>query len=187
MEKLEVRYLANRENNLLFSLFSDYRDADAAHTEEDAALLRAAVEGIQSLNRRHGEGRFLLFHRERTWSDSEQRFIGWERKRGKLEELNGLLAGTRPRGSPDLVRAGRPESLADVRFVITLDSDTQLPLGAARRMIETIAHPLNQPRFDSAGQGAARQLHDHPAARHPFPAELQRNAFQPALCGRRGD
>ena len=152
VEKLEVRYLANRENNLLFSLFTDYRDADAAHRDEDAELLRAAVEGIESLNRRHEDGRFLLFHRERTWSDSEQKFIGWERKRGKLEELNGLIAGTRPQGSPDLVRAGRPESLANVRFVITLDSDTQLPLGAARRMIETIAHPLNQPRFDSAGR-----------------------------------
>ena len=152
VEKLEVRYLANRENNLLFSLFTDYRDADEEHREDDAELLRVAVESIESLNRRYGAGHFFLFHRERRWCESERKFIGWERKRGKLEELNGLLAGTRPEGSPELVYVGDRGALAAVRFVITLDSDTQLPPGTARRMIETLAHPLNQPRFDEAGK-----------------------------------
>jgi cyclic beta-1,2-glucan synthetase len=151
VEKLEVRSLANKERNLLFGLFADYRDADNAQGEDDAQLLRAAEEGIEALNQRHGGVPFLLFHRERTWSESEQKFIGWERKRGKLEELNGLIAGSRPEGAPNLVRVGDPAALRDVRFVITLDSDTQLPPGAARRMIETLAHPLNQPRFDEAG------------------------------------
>jgi cyclic beta-1,2-glucan synthetase len=151
VEKLEVRYLANREDNLLFSLFTDYRDADAARSKDDARLLKKAIEDIESLNRRYGDGRFLLFHRERTWSESEQKFIGWERKRGKLEELNGLIAGTRPKEAPNLVHAGNGDTLTSVRFVITLDSDTQLPPGSARRMIETLAHPLNQPRFDEAG------------------------------------
>jgi cyclic beta-1,2-glucan synthetase len=151
-EKLEVRYLANKEPNLLFSLFTDYRDADHAHREEDVLLLRAAAESMEALNLRHGEGRFLLFHRERAWSESEQKFIGWERKRGKLEELNGLIAGSRPEDPAGMVRVGNPAALRNVRFVITLDSDTQLPPGAARRLIETLAHPLNQPRFDQAGR-----------------------------------
>jgi cyclic beta-1,2-glucan glucanotransferase len=154
-EKLEVRYLASRERNLLFSLFTDYRDAEHAHREGDAQLLQAAVEGIEGLNQRYGDGRFLLFHRERAWSESEQKFIGWERKRGKLEELNGLISGSLPEQSAGLVRVGNPAALRNIRFVLTLDSDTQLPPGAARRMIETLAHPLNQPRFDQEGRVAA--------------------------------
>jgi cyclic beta-1,2-glucan synthetase len=151
VHKLEIRYLANREDNLLFGLFSDYTDSKQAHDEEDEHLLQAAVEGIGALNHRYGGERFFLFHRERTWSESEQAFIGWERKRGKLEELNGLLDGTRPEEADRLVHVGDPRHLSDVRFVITLDSDTQLPHDTARRLIETIAHPLNQPRFDYEG------------------------------------
>ncbi len=152
VEKLEIRYLANKETNLLFSLFSDYIDADALSLEGDSLLLKDAREQIEALNQRHGSGRFFLFHRERSWSDSEQRFIGWERKRGKLEELNRLIEGTRPEDAPALVSVGNPDHLANVRFIITLDSDTQLPHGTARRMVETLAHPLNQPRFDGTGR-----------------------------------
>ena len=151
VEKLEIRYLANKEDNLLFSLFTDYTDAASATREDDARLLLSAVAALAELNLRHPGGRFFLFHRERTWSESEQKFIGWERKRGKLEELNGLIDGTRPEGAAGLVHLGDPDRLTDVRFVITLDSDTQLPHGTARRLIETLAHPLNQPRFDEKG------------------------------------
>jgi cyclic beta-1,2-glucan synthetase len=150
--KLEIRYLANREDNLLFGLFADYTDWESAHREEDDTLLQAAVSGLENLNRRYAGERFFLLHRERTWSESEQKHIGWERKRGKLEDLNRLIDGTRPESAGRLVRVGRPERLADVRFIITLDSDTQLPSGTARRMIETLAHPLNQPRFDAEGR-----------------------------------
>ena len=155
VEKLEIRYLANKEHNLLFSLFTDYRDADHASSDADARLLRGMVERLEGLNQRHGDARFFLLHRERGWSASEQKFIGWERKRGKLEELNRLITGSGPAESEDLVRVGNPSALRNVRFVITLDSDTQLPPGAARRMIETLAHPLNQPRFDPAGKVVA--------------------------------
>jgi cyclic beta-1,2-glucan synthetase len=151
-EKLEIRYLANREDNLLFSLFTDHTDSGEKHGTDDETLLQAVVARMETLNRRYGRERFFLFHRERVWSESEQRFIGWERKRGKLEELNRLIAGTRPESAGRLVYVGDPHRLADVRFVITLDSDTQLPSGTARRMIETIAHPLNQPRMDAEGR-----------------------------------
>jgi cyclic beta-1,2-glucan synthetase len=173
VEKLEIRYLANRESNLLFALFTDYRDSDTAHREEDERLLQEARGGIASLNQTYGGDRFFLFHRERAWSESEQKFIGRERKRGKLEEFNRLIAGgigqepvrapwgldgTLPESSASwpeaakFVAVGDAEMLSDVRFVITLDSDTQLPSGSARRMVETLAHPLNQPRFDSQGR-----------------------------------
>jgi cyclic beta-1,2-glucan synthetase len=152
VEKLEIRYLANKEANLLFSLFTDYTDSATLSREDDSRLLEAATECLAELNQRHGSERFFLFHRERTWSDSEQKFIGWERKRGKLEELNRLIDGTRPETAAPMVYVGDPARLTDVRFVITLDSDTQLPHATARRMVETLAHPLNQPRFDPAGK-----------------------------------
>ena len=151
VEKLEIRYLANKETNLLFGLFSDFMDAPQAQCESDGTLLEAATTYIQALNQHHGNGRFFLFHRERKWSESEQKFIGWERKRGKLEELNGLLDGTRSRGADRLVYVGDPDQLFSIRFVITLDSDTQLPHDTARRMIETLAHPMNRARFDGTG------------------------------------
>ncbi|MGD0918537.1 MAG: glycosyl transferase, partial [Thermodesulfobacteriota bacterium] len=152
VEKLEIRYLANKEGNLLFSLFTDYTDSDQAHREGDERLLQMATESLEALNHRYGGKRFFLFHRDRTWSESEQKFIGWERKRGKIEELNRLIDGTRPEDADRLVYVGDPDHLSNVRFVITLDSDTQLPLGTARRMVETLAHPLNRPRFDAAGR-----------------------------------
>ena len=151
VEKLEIRYLANKEANLYFSLFADYIDAPTPSCEEDSHLLETATALMAELNRRHDGERFFLFHRPRTWSESEQQFIGWERKRGKLEELNRLIDGTRPETAASLVLVGDQQRLADVRFVITLDSDTQLPHGTARRLVETLAHPLNQPRFDAAG------------------------------------
>jgi cyclic beta-1,2-glucan synthetase len=151
-EKLEIRFLANKEANLLFGLFTDYRDAPHIHCDTDESLLQAAKRSMEDLNRRYGGERFFLFHREREWSESEQKFIGWERKRGKLEELNGLIDGTRMPGAECLVHVGNADRLADVRFVITLDSDTQLPHDTARRLIETIAHPLNRLRIDSQGR-----------------------------------
>ena len=151
VERLEIRYLANTEANLLFGLFSDYTDAGEAHAESDESLLRVATQGIEALNQRHGGERFFLFHRQRRWCASEQKFIGWERKRGKLEELNGLIVGTRPPDAERLVYVGNPDHLANVRFVITLDSDTQLPHDTARRMIETLAHPLNRAHLDDTG------------------------------------
>ena len=152
VEKLEIRFLANRESNLFFGLFTDYTDSRSLSRADDGRLLDSAVACLAELNLRHGDDRFFLFHRERTWSESEQKFIGWERKRGKLEELNGLIDGTRSEDAAPLVYLGDPGRLADVRFVITLDSDTQLPHATARRMVETLAHPLNQPRFDPDGR-----------------------------------
>ena len=144
IEKLEIRYLANPDPNLVFGLFSDYADADAPQVAGDE-LLEVAVEGIEGLNKRYGEQRFYLFHRERVWTESERSYIGWERKRGKLEVLNRLISGEDQAGEASLVRVGEAKRLTDIRFVITLDSDTQLLRDTARRLVETLAHPLNCP------------------------------------------
>ena len=145
VEKLEVRFLANREANLYFSLFSDFTDASEPTEPGDAELLRTVREGIAGLNARYPKGRFLLFHRSRQWCQSEEKWIGKERKRGKLQELNAFLAG---KGPSDILCEGSLP--APVRSVISLDSDTQLPPGTARRLVETIAHPLNRVVIDPA-------------------------------------
>ncbi len=155
VRSIEIRFLANPDENLLYSLFSDYTDCETQHCSDDDPLLQRAIAGLAGLNERYGNDRFLLLHRQRVWSESERAFIGWERKRGKLEELNRLIDGTRPHDAGKLVYLGDPERLREVRFIITLDSDTQLPSGTARRMVETIAHPLNRPRIDDEGRIAA--------------------------------
>src|SRR5688572_23573726 len=152
IERLEVHYLANSEGDLRFALVSDWTDAPHENMPGDDELLAAAVDGIAQLNRRHGlapdeSQQFLLFHRWRCWNESERNWIGWERKRGKLHELNRLL-----RGATDTTfvpTGGRaPIAPSGVRYVITLDADTRLPRGAACRLVGTMAHPLNRPRFD---------------------------------------
>ncbi|MEO8050364.1 MAG: glucoamylase family protein, partial [Acidobacteriota bacterium] len=143
VEKLEVRYLANQDPNVFFGLFSDFTDSPEAAAFGDGEVLAAARHGIEQLNSRYSGGRFLLFHRPRVWSASERRWIGRERKRGKLEDLNAFLCGE---GDPSIKIVG--DLPLPIRYVITLDADTQLPPGSGRRMIETLAHPLNQAVLD---------------------------------------
>ncbi|MCW4592173.1 glycosyl transferase [Gluconacetobacter entanii] len=147
--RLEVHYLATRDDAVHFALLSDWRDHDSAHAPDDDALLALAAQGIDRLNRRHGAAsggpRFMLLHRRRVWCNSERIWMGWERKRGKLHELNLLLRGGRNTTFlPDPARV-LPD---DVRYVITLDADTRLPLETVRRLVGKMAHPLNLPRFD---------------------------------------
>ena len=148
IERLEVHYLANPEGDLLFALVTDWRDADGPEMDDDAELLEAAVAGVGRLNQRHGPGsdgnaRFLLFHRRRLFNPGEDRHMGWERKRGKLHELNRLLRGA---ADTTFIDTGHkpPEG---VRYVIALDADSRLPPGAATRLVATLAHPLNRARI----------------------------------------
>jgi cyclic beta-1,2-glucan synthetase len=151
IERLEVHHLSNPDDNFTFALLSDWRDSDTERAAGDEALLEAASAGIANLNERYGQtggvARFYLLHRRRVWNEGEGKWIGWERKRGKLHELNRLL-----RGATDttfLAVDGRAPALpAGIRYVITLDADTRLPIGAARRLVGKIAHPLMRPRFD---------------------------------------
>jgi len=150
LEALEVRYLANRDPNLSFALLSDFRDAAHEHLATDAGLLQRAREGVHALNARYlAPGRatpFYLLHRPRLWNPREGVWMGWERKRGKLEQFNAALRGEL---GPFTTIVGDLGQLRGVRYVIVLDSDTQLPRDAARELAATMAHPLNRPRFDA--------------------------------------
>ncbi len=156
LSRLEIHYLGNTDPNLRFSLLTDFSDAPRESMPEDAEYIDIVTRGIEELNRRHGAGHFFLFHRGRSWSESEQRWIGWERKRGKLEELNRFLIGESAPELEGFLRAGDRAQLEGIRFVITLDADTQLLRDTARRMIETLAHPLNQARLAPDGRRVSR-------------------------------
>ena len=156
LSRLEIRYLGNTDANLRFSLLSDFADAPRQNMPEDAEYIDIVARGIEELNRRHGAGHFFLFHRGRMWSESEQRWIGWERKRGKLEQLNRFLIGESAPELEGFLYAGDRAQLEGIRFVITLDADTQLLRDTARRMIETLAHPLNQARLSPDGRHVVR-------------------------------
>ncbi len=149
LEHVEVLALGNLDPSIHFAILSDYADSPTSDAPEDGGLLERAQAGVEALNRKFGvdhADRFFLFHRDRQWNEREHAWIGWERKRGKIEEFNRLL-----RGATDTsfsTQVGELDVLPSVRYCITLDSDTRLPRDAAKSLIGIIAHPLNQPRFD---------------------------------------
>jgi cyclic beta-1,2-glucan synthetase len=153
VEALEVRFLANRDDNLDFGLLSDFRDAQEETLPEDESLLRLVRKRIEELNGKYSDAKrdaFFLFHRPRRWNPGERIWMGYERKRGKLAELNQLLRG----GSRDRFSliVGETAMLSTVKYVLTLDTDTQLPRDAARQFVGAMAHPLNRARYDEAKQ-----------------------------------
>lgn len=175
IEALEVRFLANQDDNVYFGLLTDFMDADQETLPGDDSLLRIAREGIEDLNRKYlggiadnptgetngapdalaaqkQETRFFLFHRPRRWNSREGVWMGHERKRGKLADLNTLLRGE-GRGAFSLV-VGNTDMLRNIKYVITLDTDTQLPREIARQFVGAMAHPLNQPRLEMTGRNA---------------------------------
>jgi cyclic beta-1,2-glucan synthetase len=148
LHQLELHFLGNADAHLHFALLTDFGDAPRKHMPDDDALLGQAVEGVRALNRQYGRdgiGPFYLFHREREWNPSEDCWMGWERKRGKLADFNRLITGEAASFSQ---RIGDLDILLEVRYVITLDADTLLPRDSARRLVATFAHPLNQAEFD---------------------------------------
>ncbi|MDB6128531.1 MAG: Cellobiose phosphorylase, partial [Verrucomicrobia bacterium] len=152
VETLEIHYLANRDPHLHFALLTDFTDAATETTADDARLLEQVRAGIQQLNQRYQTDRpdiFFLFHRPRRWNESEGHWMGYERKRGKLSEFNARLRG----GALDRfsIADGDLDLLPSIKFVITLDTDTQLPRESAHQLVGAMAHPLNRPQFDARG------------------------------------
>ncbi len=147
--RLEVHHLSNPAGEIYFALLSDWTDALTESTVDDAGLLGAVTDGITRLNARYpnpsGPDRFFLLHRRRGWNEAQRRWIGWERKRGKLHELNHLLRGS---SETTFLEASDRSLPADVRYVVTLDSDTRLPRDTISRLVGKMAHPLNRPRLD---------------------------------------
>ena len=150
LEALEIRYLGNRDPNLFFALLTDFYDAPDQFQPGDNALIAHARAAILALNDTYRDDRpciFYLFHRPRLWNPVEQIWMGYERKRGKLEQFNALLRGAAQTAFSDVV--GDVSILSSIQYVITLDTDTQLPRDTARTLIGNIAHPLNRPVYDA--------------------------------------
>jgi len=151
VEGIEVRFLANKDDNLHFGLLTDFADAAEEVLPQDEGLLEMATTKIEDLNkkyRREGNDKFFLFHRPRKWNGLEKRWMGYERKRGKLGDLNALLKNKE--GAKFFFSAiiGEENILHQVKYVITLDTDTQLPRDAARKLIASMAHPLNSALYN---------------------------------------
>jgi len=150
LDSLEIRFLANKNKNLYFALLTDLKNAAAVQMPEDEELVSLLSSGIESLNekyRKDNPDTFFLMHRSRIWSPGEGIFMGYERKRGILEAFSTFLSD--PGKNPFSVVVGNPDVLTDIRYVITLDTDTDLPRNCARTLIGAIAHPLNRPQIDT--------------------------------------
>ncbi len=186
---LEIHYLSNPDARMQFILLSDWADGDSEHMPGDAQSLEQARAGIDELNSCYGRGElplFVLLHRRRLWNPMQGRWMGWERKRGKLHELNRLLRGAKDTSFLDSAQA-REQLAPNVQYVITLDADTRLPRGAAKRLIGKMAHPLNLAEFDAV---LGRVSHGYgilqPRVTPSLPDGSESSLFQWAFSGPNG-
>nr|WIE91350.1 glucoamylase family protein [Mesorhizobium sp. WSM4875] len=189
VEQLEIHYFASVAGDIQFALLSDWEDAATETVEGDQELLQVAMEAIARLNQRHGQApggdRFLLLHRRRVWNESQHKWIGWERKRGKLHELNQLLRGASE--TTFLSLDGRPPLAPEgVVYVITLDADTRLRRGSIRQMIGKMAHPLNQPRHDATGRVVEGHAVLQPRVATALPTAAEGSVYQRVLSSMNG-
>jgi cyclic beta-1,2-glucan synthetase len=190
VEQLELHHLSNSDENCFFALLSDWRDSATEHDIGDQVLLDEAAAGIARLNAQYAAkgscARFFLLHRRRLWNEGERMWIGWERKRGKLHELNRLLTGATD--TTFIAIDDHPAALpAGIRYVITLDADTRMPIGTARRLVGKMAHPLNRPFFDSQ-TGVVVQGHGimQPRVTPSLPIGSAGSLFERAFSGPNG-
>ena len=190
VRQLECHHLANREDFAQFGLLGDFADATSAETGADAGLLAHAKEGILALNQRHPGAadeppRFLLLQRKRRWSPGEDCWMGWERKRGKLEALVSMLATGG--ASPFLDLGAMSRCAAGTRYVVTLDADTVMPPGALRELVAVAAHPLNRPRLGQRPGEPARVMAGHailqPRLQALWPAVADGSLFHQLFAG----
>ncbi|WP_010248384.1 GH36-type glycosyl hydrolase domain-containing protein [Acetivibrio cellulolyticus] len=149
INNLEVYYLSNRENNLYFALAGDYKDSAKKDMENDGKIISAALDRIKELNKKYCKDSndiFYFFHRHRQYNDRQKKWMGWERKRGALVEFNDMLLGSKKTSYS--VTSTNISLIPKVKYVITLDADTILPLGTAKKLVGTMVHPLNLPEID---------------------------------------
>ena len=190
IERLEVHHLASPEGDCISPCCPTGSMPRPSMSMAMQALLEAAIAGIARLNRRYGPApggdRFLLLHRKRVWNAGEARWIGWERKRGKLHELNRLLRGATDTSFLD-IGGQAPTVPAGVRYVITLDADTRLPRDTVHRLIGKMAHPLNRPRFDAAaGRVVAGHAVLQPRVTPSLPVGREGSLFQRVFSSMNG-
>ncbi len=194
-ERLRLHWLASLDDHAQCALLTDWADADQVSVPGDSALLEDALTQIAALNHSYPAPeayppRFVLIHRSRTWSNTEGRWMGWERKRGKLEALVQLLAtGRMPGKGPvaDFYFADGMQLSPDIRYILTLDSDTGLPPAALRELVSIAAHPLNAPHIDSSSRrvtGGYGIL--QPRVVTPLPSDNERSPFHAMFAGQCG-
>ena len=187
IQSLEINYLGNDDPRLYYALLSDYVDADREETDKDSSLLDYALASIEALNARYVESSvrpFALFHRRRVWNDNAAIWMGWERKRGKIEEFNRWLLGADD--TTFTVVHGDIQSMRGARFVIVLDADNQLLPGAAAKLVGTLSHPLNRPQFDAhTGRVVAGYTVVQPRV-DVHPASANRTLFSRLMAGETG-
>ena len=188
---LHLHYLANPEPHTQFALLTDWGDADTATVDTDEDLLHSAMKAVQALNDRYPQSsantppRFIVLHRARRFSVSEGRWIGWERKRGKLELLVAALAQPGDKAFLDL---GPLSAIAlDTQYLVTLDSDTQLPPGRLRELVGVAGHPDNLPQLDAAGRRVVRGYGIlQPRVATPLPAAAEFTLYHWLFAGQCG-
>lgn len=150
LRTLESHYLSNRDANLFFALLGAYKDSDDASINDNTKIIDFAIWRIQALNKKYpaetGADRFYFFHRESQYNEQNDKWFGWERKRGALMEFNDLILGSKE--TSFVYSSSSKLAFEDVKYIITLDSDTLLPMGMAKKMVATMAHPLNRPIID---------------------------------------
>lgn len=146
IEHLEVHWLSNPQENLYFALLGDFKDSSQQDAAGDGEIIRAAATGIQDLNKKYPGKRFFALVRKRQYSKTQGKWMGWERKRGALVELNRLLLG-----SKNTSFISPPDNLPSVHYVLTLDADTRLPIDMAKKLVGTISHPLNELELSAQG------------------------------------
>ena len=198
VERLHLHWLASLEANAQFALLSDWADADQASTPTDNALLKEALTQVAALNADYPSietqaARFLVIHRGRKWCSTEGKWIGWERKRGKLEELVRLIATTDADDLPGKHSAGAfyfadgMHLASGIQYIVTLDSDTGLGPTALRELVSIAGHPLNTPHIDTANRritGGYGIL--QPRVITPLPQPEERTPFHALFAGQCG-
>ncbi len=192
VHQLETRYLSSGPGEVYFALLTDWPDAESEQMPEDRAQYDYAVAAIAMLNSRYRlifdraspAQRFYLFHRRRLWNPAQSRWMGWERKRGKLQEFNRLLRGAED--TSFVVDANYVPPPADVRFVLTLDADTILPIGAVAELVGTLMHPLNRPQFDNTGRVVKGYGILQPRITPALPTRVGGTRFQQLFSGNAG-
>ena len=200
-ERLRLHWLASLEEHAQFALLSDWADAEQAAMPADSALLKEAVAQVAALNLAYpaAEGRaprFLVIHRSRTWCNTERRWIGWERKRGKLEALIKHLATAavsslqKPPAGGFYIADGM-QLASGIRYVLTLDSDTGLPPTALRELVSIAAHPLNTPHITTEADSGHQRVTGgygilQPRVVTPLPTDEERSPFHAMFAGQCG-
>jgi cyclic beta-1,2-glucan synthetase len=190
VHQLQLHYLANPEPCAQFALLSDWADAPTAELPGDAALLAQAQSLLTALNARYpalpGDApRFLLLHRARRYSDTQRQWIGWERKRGKLEELVAALVN--PGHEPFVALGALSHKAPDTRYLLTLDSDTRLPPGRLRSLVGVAEHPENHPQLDPSGLRVVQGYGIlQPRVVAPLPAQARQTPWQWLMAGQQG-